>query len=420
MGTSKQYLSAILAETEPASMRERIFDRLSLLLHATPARLFTPEADTPSAAENALLKGAHDFDASLTQAEQAVLADRHFLACEYGASYALVTRLLAQHGDALTPGATAQAELLAGKSACGLGDWQAAKQHLERAQAFWRKRLSAQPAKYLSLCLDTYRYLALAAHLAGDYSLALQCHERALGLYKKHPCAAGDLTAKWEAIALGALRTAARISLASLVKTADAVLAFCAEARLTELSQRVRYETDFCHYAISRATMQTGSLPKLPTHATDLWLAVCQGVALWERGDTTNLLAFAQGAELGLQSQEQRFVQAWLTQMAGPQASQKPLAAEDSSLTRGLLALALACHRAAGADAPGAFVAWQNALYELLLAREHPLYFLAYVGGLRQFAPAPDYQAALRADLARRVSAFTADAGLFSLTPPRA
>jgi AraC-like DNA-binding protein len=42
VGTSKQYLSSILAETEPSSMRELVADRLSLLLHATPARLYTP------------------------------------------------------------------------------------------------------------------------------------------------------------------------------------------------------------------------------------------------------------------------------------------------------------------------------------------------------------------------------------------
>ncbi|MBT9154519.1 MAG: hypothetical protein DDT39_01197 [Firmicutes bacterium] len=406
VGTSKQYLSAILAETEPTSMRERILDSLSLLLHATPARLYTPETNAALGVGEALAQVTTEVDAGLSPAEQAVLAERHFLAHEYGASYSLTTRLLKRHGGELTPAAVAQAELLAGKSACLFGSWEAAEPHLLRALAFWRKRLTAQPAKCLPSCLDTYRYLALAAHLAGDYPRALQLQTKALRLYKKYPLEASDLSAKWEAIALSALRTAARLSLSNLSKTVDELLAFCALAKLRELALRVQYELDFCQYALSRATMRMATPCEPPSPRGDLSVVVRHGLALWEREETVRLAALAQDAALDPLNPDQRFVQAWLAKMAAPQECHMQLEAEDSSVSRGLTSLALACQAATQGDAHGALHAWQNALYEFLLAREYPMYFLAYAGGLKQLSLAGDYREALQADLARRVRVF--------------
>ncbi len=82
------------------------------------------------------------------------------------------------------------------------------------------------------------------------------------------------------------------------------------------------------------------------------------------------------------------------------------LEAEDSSVSRGLTSLALACQAATQGYAHGALHAWQNALYEFLLAREYPMYFLVYAGGLKQLSLAGDYREALQADLARRVRVF--------------
>jgi len=407
VGTSKQYLSAILAETEPTSMRERIIERLSLLLHANPDRLFTPPG-TPLGTNRTFPPAEPEEDTPLTPVEQAVLAERNFLAHQYNISYALVIALLKRHHDELAPAAVAQAELLAGKSACLYGNYVAAEFHLARALSFWRKRMTAQPTKYLSPCLDTYRYLALAAHLAGDQKRALQLQMKALALYSKFPFMVHDLSARWEAIALSALRTATRISLGVLRKTADELLVFCDLAELTAFGARVRYEASFYQYAIGRATVPVGIPCEPPSPASDLWLAVCYGMALWESQEKAKLSTFAQDVALDTPSPDQRFVQTWLTRMADPHGNHVQFEAEDSPVSRALTSLARACQAAAQNDAHLALHAWQNALFELLRAREYPLYFLAYAGGLRQFPLTDDYRETLQADLARRVNVYEA------------
>ncbi len=158
-------------------------------------------------------------------------------------------------------------------------------------------------------------------------------------MYKKYPLEASDLSAKWEAIALSALRTAARLSLSNLSKTVDELLAFCALAKLRELALRVQYELDFCQYALSRATMRMATPCEPPSPRGDLSVVVRHGLALWEREETVRLAALAQDAALDPLNPDQRFVQAWLAKMAAPQECHMQLEAEDSSVSRGLTSL---------------------------------------------------------------------------------
>jgi hypothetical protein len=407
VGTSKQYLSAILAETEPSSMRELVADRLSLLLHATPARLYTP-SEEPSASRRMPTESSwHTPEESLAPVEQAVLAERHFLAREYGASFRLAKALLLQHGDELAPAAVAHTELLAGKSACLLGHSTDANAHLRRALAFWQKRLTAQPAKYLSHCLDTYRYLALAAHVDEDYARALELQLRAIALYERFPQAASELTGKWEALALNSMRTATRISLRTVSDTADRLLAFSTVAKLQALTMRFSYDLEFCRYAIGRATGDA-SAPcyEPPSTMRDAALYLGYGLTLWERGESDALRALADSLSAESDSQEQQFVRSWLTQMAAPLESRARSNDSPTALFAGLTALLDACCASAAGDNYRALHAWQSALRELLSARDYPLYFLAFAGGLKHFTLADSYRHDLQAVLALRVRAY--------------
>jgi len=388
-------------------MRELVADRLSLLLHATPARLYTPSEQATATSRLPPLSLDHAPDASLAPVEQAVLAERHFLAREYGASYRLVNALLLQHGEDLAPAAVAHAELLAGKSACLLGQSADANSHLRRALAFWQKRLTAQPAKYLSHCVDTYRYLALAAHVAGDYPRSLELHFRAMALYERYPQAASDLTAKWAALALNSMRTATRINLLTVRATAERLRAFSAVAGLPELAQRVSYDLEFCRYAAGCPTLDASALGKLPSTMRDAGMCLGYGLALWAGDDRDALKALADNLAIDGDSQEQQFVHSWLIQMAAPTDGQAPLDAAPVAVFAGLTSLLNACRAASAGDDHRALQAWQNALHTLLAVCEYPLYFLAFTGGLRHFSLSATYRQDLEAVLAMRVSAYT-------------
>jgi len=420
VGTSKQYLSAILAETEPPSMREQIIDRLSLLLHANPARLYTPLVASRPSLSNVRASSAPESERSLTPAEQAILAERNFLACEYQTSYFWAKCLLDRHSVELSPRAIAQAELLAGKCACLLGQSADASVHLRRALAFWRKRINAQPAKYLSVCLDTYRYLALSAHLAGDYPRVLELNEKALGLYSRFPDAAYDLKTKWENIALNMSRAAARVSLQAVGATADFLRAFCAAARLPALAERTEYELVFCRYALSRvgvvgdthgqaSTLVLAHAEELcvpPQHTRDPLVGLGYGLALWERGDVDALAAYAASWAVDQPNIDQGFVGAWLANMTAPAASHVPLLEVASGVSAGLAALLRACQASLEGDDLLTLHVWQNALYELRAVREYPLYFLAYAGGLKRFQLPPSYREEMQASLKRSAGAY--------------
>ena len=382
VGTSKQYLSAILAETEPSSMRELIVDRLSLLLHATPARLYTPSEQATASHPMPPLSWDHRLDASLAPVEQAVLAERHFLAREYGTSFRLAKALLLQHGAELAPAAVAHAELLAGKSACLLGHPADASAHLRRALAFWQKRLTAQAAKYLSHCVDTYRYLALSAHVAGNYPRSLELYFRAMALYEKYPQAASDLAAKWEALALNSMRTATRINLRTVSDTADRLLAFAAAAELHKLAERVSYDLEFCRYAVGRATGDASAVCDEPPSAMrDAVICLGYGLALWERGESDALKPLADNLAAASDSHEAVFA--------------------------GLTLHLDACRAASAGDGHRALHTWQSALHTLLSVCEYPLYFLAFTGGLRHFSLSATYRQDLETVLALRLRAYT-------------
>jgi len=182
---------------------------------------------------------------------------------------------------------------------------------------------------------------------------------------------------------------------------------------MPELSLRVKYELEFCHYAVKIGAMQDGTIDEPPNSERDLRLAVCYGLALWERDNKALLIQHAERAQADLLQPNQRFVRAWLAAMAYPQASDqrleplhRPSNADDSLLLRSLTSLARACQAAARGDAYAALCSWQDALFGLRAAREHQLYFVTFAGGLKRFRLSEDYRLALRDDLSRQVNAY--------------
>jgi tetratricopeptide (TPR) repeat protein/DNA-binding Xre family transcriptional regulator len=206
VGTSKQYLSAILAE-EASSTRETVMERLCMLLHTTPADLFTPvpfggkdETDTASLG---------DVD-SVSPVELAIRAERHLLAGEYLRAYSEASALLLRHESELAPGARAQVLLLAGRAGCLAGVQREPLTMLREALTLFQKRLSSQPEKYLPLSMDCYRYMGLACYSLGEYGQASRYFSRVCALAERYPELAVDLEAKIESAVSQWLRSAMR------------------------------------------------------------------------------------------------------------------------------------------------------------------------------------------------------------------
>ena len=242
IGTSRQYLSAILAEGEPQSAKEAIVDNLNWLLHANPGRFYQmpPRSDD-------YLCGRFESDEAavfhLSPAETAILAEQNFRGGHYPRAHAVAEALLRiSHGE-LVPAALAQAELLSGKSACLSGNPAVALPRLKSALSFYRKRLSAQPEKYFSLCLDSYRYLGLAYFLQSNYTKASNQLVAACRLAKQYPHLAVDVIPRLEEVVANLLRSASRQgSMSEVAQSASVVAAMAAACGLTGITHYVTLE----------------------------------------------------------------------------------------------------------------------------------------------------------------------------------
>lgn len=406
VGTSKQYLSSILAETEPQSKREKTIERLSLLLHANPARLYAPTNSGKAGAHHVPSPLVGHLQAGLTAVEQAIMAERHFLSRDYAGSYAIITDLLQRYGGELSPIALVQAKLLAGKNACLLGYYEAAKTYIREAQALFQRRLTAQPEKYLSACLDAYRYLALVAHLEGNYEGALRIQQKGIALSTRYPELTAELTSKWETLGFNMLRTAVRTGRQSmLVSTAEQLSALSARVGLPELAERVRFEVDLSAYAVARVSLHNVSIPKPPCLSRDPLQHMAYGLVLWDRGEFGLLENHITTTVQDTGSPDHSYAVWWLNALMDKcTLSPECNGASPTSLAMGKIAFAWKAYRASSKTQ--AFHYWQDCLFELRALREIPLYLLVYSWGIREF-PLDEYIEILKATADRALAAYT-------------
>ena len=249
VGTSKQYLSTILSDTEPTSTREAVMERLCFLLHTTPSHLFSPQTRDYRDASLAELK---EEEAELSPVELAILAERHFLAGEYSKAYVQCCGLLLRHEKELGTSAKAQALLLAGKSGCLAGVTEHSKSLLKEALQLFQKRLATHPDKYIPLCMDCYRYMGLAYYSAGDYREAARWLARVFDLASRYPHIASNLEGKIEEAASNWLRsTIKQGDLNGFLQAAAVTKTTADECSFEELRRLVRVEEVLCFYPLA-------------------------------------------------------------------------------------------------------------------------------------------------------------------------
>ncbi|MBT9135849.1 MAG: hypothetical protein DDT34_00914 [Firmicutes bacterium] len=384
LGTSKQYLTAILGDSEPQSTKEQVIEGLSLLLHAHPSRLYSPRPAVDESEPLGGYTGRPLPDMPTRAVEQVVLAERHFLGGDYRGSLAVLTHLLALHGDDLQPMALAQAKLLAGKSACLLGQADLAQEFLRFAQRTLQKRVAARPQKYLLLCLECYRYLAIAAHLEQDYDQAMKMHRRAIFLAVKYRACQEDMDIKWETLGHNMLRTATKQgSLAKLVAAAHEVEFLAAQVSNSALAERAELTREFARFAVARAEGRAGAeiyLP-MPIAVRDPVVILQCGLARWAKDE--DLRTFLEALSSESENEDLHLVLYWLRCLATRTVSKTlpPVTATFKPL-RHLLKICLAKSE----EREEALFAWQETLLELKASREIPLYFFIFVVGLDKFA----------------------------------
>lgn len=385
LGTSKQYLTTILGDSQPQSTKEQVVESLSLLLHAHPGRLYSPlpavleEQITESPTVNWQL-----MDMPSSAAEQAVLAERHFLGGDYRGSLAFVKHLLSAHGNSLMPIATAQAQLLAGKSACLLGQASTAREHLKVAQRVFQKRVSAQPQKYLPLCLECYRYGALAAHLEKDYALAMKLQRQALHLLAKHQGEEDNHGMKWETLGQNMLRTAVKQGkLQGIVEVAEELLVLADRLGSLGLAERAAFTRQFVLHAVARAQGNAGSEAMLsqPRVVRDALILLHYGLVLWDRGEDLRLLLDTWPVDVS--SEDLSLAHEWLSILAENSKTTPPFAEAAALKPWGLIISAFA---ALEGSTEQAFHLWQEALFELKASRDMPLYLLTLAMGIDKFS----------------------------------
>jgi len=409
LGTSKQYLTTILGESLPQSTKEQVVESLSLLLHAHPGRLYSPlplvpeEQLTTAPAVNWQL-----LDMPVSAAEQAVLAERHFLGGDYRGSLAFVRHLLAAHGESLLPIATAQAQLLAGKSACLLGQSALAREYLKLAQRVFQKRVSAQPQKYLPLCLECYRYGALAAHMERDYALAMKLQRQALQLLVKHRGEDDNLGMKWETLGQNILRTVVKQGrLSGIVAVADELEALAGRLDSPALSERAVFTRQFALYAVARAQGIPGQQAMMPPPqlVRDAYIFLHYGLVLWDRGGDLRLFTDSLPVDTG--SEELALVHEWLSNLAETGETKLRFSSTNTLKPWGLL---IGACTALESDALQAFHMWQEALFDLKANRDIPLYLYSLAMGLDKFSAhiTAHNRQVLQAVLDKVLSQFTA------------
>jgi len=385
LGTSKQYLTTILGDSQPQSTKEQVVESLSLLLHAHPGRLYSPlpaalgEQVTESPTVDWQLR-----DMPSSAAEQAVLAERHFLGGDYRGSLAFVTHLLSAHGHSLMPIATAQAQLLAGKSACLLGQASTAREHLKAAQRVFQKRVRAQPQKYLPLCLECYRYGALAAHLEKDYAQAMKLQRQALQLLAKYQGEDNNHGMKWEALGQNMLRTAVKQGkLQGIVEVAEELLVLALRLGSLGLAERAIFARQFALHAVARAQGNAGSEDILPQPRVlkDPLILLHYGIVLWDRGD--DLMSWVDTWSVDVSSEDSSLAHEWLGCLAGTGKAIPPFREAAALKPWGLI---IGAFSALAGRTEQAFHLWQEALFELKASRDIPLYLLTLAMGIDKFS----------------------------------
>lgn len=389
IGTSKQYLSSILAESEPQSTKEQIMDKLCLLLHTNPARLYEPPLAAtllPIAADNQIMPQAEE---PATAADLAILAERHFLAQDYAGCHVVVRRLLNEHAFSLSPPASAQALLLAGKCCCLQGLTSDARRLLREALSLFQKRLTSQPAKYLPLCMDTFRYLGLTEYADQQYDVAIRYYQRLFSLAERFPELSIDLSAKVENAGVSMLRSAIKFgNLSVLHKVKDDIERIALAFNLAGLHSRVHIEVLFCTHVVERARGGSvqGSIyadDELNSYYTEPFAALAYGLLLWDSGDSLGLLAFSSHLQAA-EEQELAFVGLWLSSLLSLNDHlemadrlyrlEKMLQSSWPSLYGALLvALKAVTVQLTGYTALAVYL-WQDALYVLDTNNEIPFY----------------------------------------------
>jgi len=387
LGTSKQYLTTILGDSQPQSTKEQVVESLSLLLHAHPGRLYSP---LPAVLEEQITETPtvnwQLMDMPSSAAEQAVLAERHFLGGDYRGSLAFVKHLLSVHGPSLLPIATAQAQLLAGKAACLLGQAATAREHLKLAQRVFQKRVSAQPEKYLLLCLECYRYGALAAHLERDYALAMKLQRQALQLLARHHSAEDSLGMKWETLGQNMLRTAVKQGkLQGIVEVAEELLVLAERLGSLGLAERAAFARQFAFHAVARARAQGNAGSEVvvpqPRVLRDPLTLLHYGLVLWDRGD--DLMSWVDTWSVDVSSEDLGLTHEWLSGLAVAGTATSPFREAAALKPWGLI---MGAFTALAGRTEQAFHLWQEALFELKASRDMPVYLLTLALGIDKFS----------------------------------
>lgn len=406
LGTSKQYLSTILSDSEPQSTKEQVAESLSLLLHTHPSRLYAPQSVPPDDAENAKLPA---LDIPSSALEQAVLAERYFLSGNYRRAYTLVAVLIEQHQSELPLTALAQVRLLAGKCACLLGESDTADNYLREALRVLQKRLATKPEKYLMLCLECLRYLALSAHLRQDYVRAMKAHRQSLQLARKYHTELSDVLPSWEALGQNVLRTATKQGrMSTIVEVSMELEQFALQVGSDGVRISAAVTREFALLAVAKATgqgIEGHCLPNIP-EIRDPYVALQYAAMLYEcQGDLTLLLAaLPDGSEnTGLKS-----VKSWVSYFLDSHVV-RPAKPSDQELKTAVALLGFFLNQAGKVDKEGDELSiWQEALFELKNAKELPLYIYTLACGLDKFASdlGEHNCAVLRALLKKCVDAF--------------
>lgn len=389
IGTSKQYLSSILAETEPQSTKEDIMHRLCILLHTNPGRLYAlHDLGTPLGTQLESQAIVHAQQAT-TAAELAILAERHFLAQDYMGCHAVVRKLLNEYSFELSPAATAQALLLAGKCCCLQGQAVQARTLLKEALVLFQKRLTAQPDKYLTLCMDTYRYLGLAEYSDEQYSQAIKAYHRVFALAERYPELAMELAGRVDNAGTGMLRCALKIGRVSCLESVvKDISKMAASLELSRLQCRAQLEKAFCTYLIGKIQEPEGPNPTLDfgdceAYYNDPFTALQYGLMLWDSGRSHELEGFFAQVELASED-ELAFVGTWLSSLlslndytetaARLSRLEKMLDVHWAALYKGILVALKAAWLNLAGEKVESFFLWQEALYILRSNRETPYY----------------------------------------------
>lgn len=389
IGTSKQYLSSILAEAEPQSTKEEIMHRLCILLHTNPGRLYAPQELDLSSTVHLESQAIVHAQQAASAADLAILAERHFLAQDYVGCHEVVRKLLNEYAFELSPAATAQALLLAGKCCCLQGQAVEARAFLKEALNLFQKRLTAQPDKYLTLCMDTYRYLGLAEYSDEKYHQAIKAYLRIFALAERYPELATELVGKVDNAGSGMLRCAVKLGKVScLDSVVTDINKMATRFELGRLQCRAHLEKAFCTYLINRVSGLSNPNSALGfgncnAYFTDPFTALQYGLMLWDSGRAYELAKFSEQVEI-TSERELAYVGVWLSSLlsltdytetaARLNRLEQMLDVHWAALYKGIYFALKAAWLDLTGDKVESFYVWQDALYILRSNRETPYY----------------------------------------------